>query len=109
MIAKNIKVINTSSPASIDKIPPPIPAKSQKEVNLISKFFKSNKLANVNTQSSKSYSQTSKQNISMSKVIKIKEIFSSIGAKKIDQINNIVKDTPKTKPCIQMTMKGPSK
>jgi len=46
--------------ASIEKIPPPIPAKSQKEVNLISKFFKSNKLANVNTQPPKSYSQPSK-------------------------------------------------
>jgi len=47
--AKNIKVINKLSLVSIEKIPPPIPIKSQKEINLISKFFKSNKLANINT------------------------------------------------------------
>jgi len=50
-----------------------------------------------------------KQNISISEVIKIKETFSSIGTKKIDQINNIVKGTSKLKPHIQMTMKGPSR
>jgi len=33
MTAKNINVINKLSPASIEKIPPPIPAKFQKEVN----------------------------------------------------------------------------
>ena len=33
-------------------------------------------------------------------------MFLSIGAKKIDQINNIIKDTSKLKPYIQMTMKG---
>jgi len=54
MIAKNIKVINKPSSVSIEKILPPIPAKSQKEVNLISKFFKSNKPANANTQPPKS-------------------------------------------------------
>ena len=101
-IAKNNKACSKPSLVSIEKIPPPIPAKSQKEVNLISKFFKSNKPVNTNI---KSYTQASKQNISTSEVIKIKEVFSSIGAKKIDQINNIIKDTPKTKSCIQMTTK----
>jgi len=102
MIAKNIKVINKPSPVSIEKILPPIFTKFQKEVNLISKFFKSNKPADINTQPPKSYSQALKQNISMSKVIK--EIFPFIGAKKINQIN-IVKGTPKMKPHIQMTTK----
>ena len=55
------------------------------------------------------YAQVSKQNASTSEVIKIKEAFSTIGMKKIDQINNIVKGTPKPKPHIQMTMKGPSR
>jgi len=36
-------------------------------------------------------------------------MFSSISAKKIDQINNIIKGTSKLKPHIQMTMKGPSR
>jgi len=31
---------NKSVPASIKRIPPPIPAKFQKEVNQISKYFK---------------------------------------------------------------------
>ena len=53
------------------------------------------------------YAQALKQNISTSDIIKIKEAFPSIGAKKIDQINNIVKGTPKTKSHIQMTMKEP--
>jgi len=55
------------------------------------------------------YAQVSKQNASTSKVIKIKEAFSTIGAKKIDQINNIIKGTLKSKPCIQITMKGLSR
>jgi len=36
-------------------------------------------------------------------------MFPSIGAKKIDQINNIIKGTSKSKPHIQMTMKGLSR
>ena len=47
--------------------------------------------------------------MSTSEVIKIKEIFLSIGIKKINLIYNIVKGTPKSKPCIQITMKGPSR
>ena len=107
--SKNSKEINKPSLANIERIPLSIPAKSQKEVNVISKFFKSNKLANTTRQPPKLYTQALKQNISTSKVIKIKEMFSSIGAKKIDQINNIVKDISKLKPYIQMTMEGPSR
>ena len=36
-------------------------------------------------------------------------MFLSISAKKIDQINNIIKGTSKPKPHIQMTIKGPSR
>jgi len=42
-------------------------------------------------------------------VLKIKEVFSALNAKKIDQISNIVKDNPKPKPRIQMTTKGLSR
>ena len=83
-IGKNNKEINKLSPANIERIPLPIPAKSQKKVNVISKFFKSNKPANITKQPPKSYTQASKQNISISKVIKIKEMFPSISMKKID-------------------------
>ena len=106
---KNNKETNKHVLANIDRIPLPIPAKSQKEVNAISKYFKSNKLATDPKKSDMSYAQASKQNTSISEVIKIKEAFSSIGAKKINQINNIVKGTPKSKPRIQMTMKDPSR
>ena len=94
---KNNKDINKLTPANIERIPLPISAKSQIEVNVISKYFKSNKLANNTKQPSKLYAQALTQNISMSNVIKIKEAFPSISTKKIDQINNIIKDTSKTK------------
>ena len=60
----------------------------------------------MKAQPPKSYAQALRQNISTSEVIKMKKVFSSIDTKKIDQINNIVKGTPKMKPHIQMTMKG---
>jgi len=101
---KNSKEVNRPNLANIERIPLPIPAKSQKEVNIISKYFKNIKLATNFKQPLKLYTQASKQNISTSEVIKIKEASLSIGAKKIDQINNIIKDTPKTKPYIQMIM-----
>ena len=106
---KNNKETNKHVLANIDRIPPPILAKSQKEVNAISKYFKSNKIATNPNKSAILYAQASKQNTSTSKVIKIKEAFLSIGVKKINQINNIVKGTLKSKPYIQMTMKGLSR
>ena len=104
---KNVKEVNKPSLVNIKRIPLPIPAKSQKEVNIILKYFKSNKLAINTKQLLKLYIQALKQNISMSEVIKIKEAFPSISTKKIDQINNIVKDTSKTKSHIQITIKRP--
>ena len=76
---------------------------------MISKYFKNNKSIAEPKKSTMSYNQASKQTMSTSEVIKIKEIFLSIGIKKINLIYNIVKGTPKSKPCIQITMKGPSR
>jgi len=106
---KTNKEKNGPSLANIKRLSPSIPAKTPKEVNEISKFFKSSKLINSAANKSKSYAQASKQNVSMADVIKIKEIFLSVGAKKIDQINNIVKEPSKPKPRIQITTKGPSR
>ena len=106
-IGKNNKEINKPKPIQIKQIPLPIPAKSQKKVNIILKYFKSNKLNDNSKPASKSYTQASKQNISMSEVIKIKEAFLSIDAQKINQINNIIKGNLKPKPYIQMTTKSP--
>jgi len=95
---KSNKDVIKPTPVNIERIPPPISAKFQKEVNMISKFFKSNKLASNTKQSQKSYAQVLKQNINTLEIIKIKETFLSIGTKKIDHISNIVNGNAKTKP-----------
>ena len=105
---KPTKETSKSTPASIEKIPPLIPAKSQKEINVISKYFKNKQMEITNPGNSKSYAQASKQSTSTSNVIKIKNMFLSIRAKKIDQINEIIKGSPKPKHQINMTTKGPS-
>jgi len=62
----------------------------------------------TNSRNSKLYAQASKQSTSTSDVIKIKNMFPSIGAKKIDQINEIIKGSSKPKHQINMTIKRPS-
>jgi len=106
---RNNKEKNGPSPANINRLPPPIPAKSPKEVNEILKFFKNNKTVNLPTNKSKFYTQASKQNMSTADIIKIKETFPSVSVKEIDQINNIIKEPLKPKPCIQITTKDPSR
>jgi len=106
---KTSKEKNSPFPANIKRLLSPIPVKTPKEVNKISKFFKSSKLVNSAANKFKSYAQASKQNVSMANVIKIKETSSSVGAKEINQINNIVKGSSKSKPHIQITTKGPSR
>ena len=54
-IGKNNKEINKPKPIQIKQIPLPIPAKSQKKVNIILKYFKSNKLNDNSKPASKSY------------------------------------------------------
>ena len=49
------KIINKLTPANFERILPPISAKSQKEINQISKYFKNIKLANNTKQPQKSY------------------------------------------------------
>ena len=97
-----------STPASTKRIPPLIPAKSQKEVNVISKYFKNKQLEMQTPRNNKMYTQASKLSTSTSDVIKIKEMFPSIGVKKIGQINEIVKGNLKPKHQINITTKGPS-
>ena len=97
-LQRNNKEKNSSIPASIERLSLPIPDKSPKEVNAISKFFKSGKMDNSLLSKAKSYAQASKQNVSTSDVIKIKETFPSMEVKEIDQINNSVKESSKSKP-----------
>jgi len=68
-----------------------------------------NKAQTSNDKPSKSYTQASKPLVNTSEVLKIKETFPSLNAKKINQVNNIVNGQSKPKPCIKMTTKGPSR
>ena len=106
-----------SVPATIDKIPPlpSLPVKSKREVNAISKYFQSKKpLVKTkkligNNNPARSYAQATKPSANTSEVLKIKEAFSALNAKKINQVNNIVKGNPKPKPRIQIMTKGSSR
>jgi len=114
---KNNKKMAKPVLVTIDKVPlpPPLPVKSKREVNVISKYFQNNKPlveAKKPTETKKpamSYAQAIKPSANTSEVLKIKEAFLALNAKKIDQINNIVKGNLKPKPQIQMTTKSPSR
>ena len=85
-----------------------------KEVNVISKYFQNKKSSNDNKskedpKTTKSYAQVSKAPVHMAEVLKIKKAFPALNVEKIDQVNNIVKETVKLKPKIQMTTKEPSR
>ena len=107
-------------PVTVNKAPPPPPlsAKSKKEVNVISKYFKTRKPESSeknngtnpsSSQNSRSYAQVSKTTSSTSEVLKIKEAFPTLNANKIDQVNNIVNRKNQQKPRLQSTTKGPSR
>jgi len=85
-----------------------------KEVNVISKYFQNKKSLNDNKskedlKTTKSYAQASKALVNTAEVLKIKKAFPALNMEKIDQVNNIVKGTVKSKPKIQMTTKEPSR
>jgi len=101
------KGTNPVNPSYISILSSPIPAKFPKEVNKISKFFKKN----TSPMPKKSYMQaSSKQNVSniTRETLKIKNTFSNLQNKKIDQVQKIICGDQKPKPCINMTTKGPS-
>ena len=114
---KNNKEQPKPVPATIDKVPLPplLPVKSKKEVNIISKYFQNKKplAENMNQIGNNNpvrlYAQATKMSANTSDVLKIKEAFPALDANKLDQVNNIVKGNPKPKPRIQMTTKGPSR
>ena len=111
------KDIPKSTPVTINKAPPlpPLPAKTKKEINVISKYFHPKKPSiEDNRQPSKdqigkSYAQASKSSASTFDVLKIKEAFPALNMQKINQVNNIVNGQSKQKPHINMTTKGLSR
>ena len=100
---------NSNKSTSIKRLSPLIPAKSLKEVNKISKYFKSNKITKANTNQAKLYAQAVKTSNNTKEVLKIKEAFPFLQAKNIKNIQRIIKGNDKLKPCINMTTKDPSR
>ena len=70
------KKIITNKPTNIKRLPPLIPAKSLKEINKISKYFKPKKSTKTILSKVKSYAQTMKNISNTEEVLKIKEAFS---------------------------------
>ena len=100
---------NTNKPASVEKLPPPILAKTLKEVNEISKFFKMIDPIKLDNNRKRSYAQTLKSGISTKETINIKELFPSLKTDKINNIQKIINRGGKLKPYINMTTKGLSR
>ena len=88
-------------------LPPPILAKSAKEIIKISKYFKKQQ---PNTNRKKSYAQVSVKPSNPTntarKTLKIKEAFPNLQNKKIKVIQKIISGQDKPKPKINMTTKG---
>jgi len=95
--------------AEIVKLPPPIPMYLSKEALEKFKFFsKDNKYRKtVNTNIRKSYVQATSSNVS--DILKLKENFSSLPAKKIEEIHRIINNMDKVKSCLNIIMKSPSR
>jgi len=89
---KNNKKTTKPVLVSIEKVPPPpsFSAKSKREVNVISKYFQNSKSsveAKKLSETKKpaiSYAQASRPMTNTSEVLKIKEAFLALNAKKID-------------------------
>ena len=115
--SKNNKEQAKPAPVTINKNPPlsPLPAKSKKEVNDISKYFQSkkpfaeSKNKDSNNSPARSYTQATKSKANTLEVLKIKETFLALNAKKINHVKSIVNGISKPKLRIQTTTKGPSR
>ena len=89
---------NNNKPASIERFLPSISAKTAKEVNEISKFFKTKMLSHINGNWNMSYIQASKVGNNTKSVLKIKKVFPILKAKNIDNIQCMIKSNSKPKP-----------
>ena len=102
---------DTPKPTFVSSIPPPIPAKSPKEVKEISKLFKKIKKPTMKKSyaqalTPKPHSSDKSSNIAMN-TLKIKETFSNLPNNKIDSIQKVINSSnDKAKPRLNMTTKG---
>ena len=95
----------TDKPASFVKIPPLIPVKTSNEVNEISKFFKKNSQPKDKSDNRKLYAQALASYTNIKEILKIKETFPNLHAKKIENIQKVINDNGKPKPKLNMTIK----
>ena len=93
-------------PTSFVKLPPPILTKMPKEVNEISKFFKKNNQPTEKKNTKKTYAQVSSLTTNTREVLKIKEIFPNLQAKKNKNIQKIINGEGKPKLRINMMTKS---
>jgi len=107
-IPKNKGNKDNENTASVSRLSPPIPAKSSKEVKDITKFFKKIKNSKEKENMKKSYAQASFSDNIARKVLKIKEVFSNLQEKKIENIQKIINRDDKLKPRLNITTKRPS-
>ena len=103
---KKGKKSNVNKLALISKLSSPIQAKSPKEVNKISKYFKKNI---KKKDQKKSYTQASSSANITRETLKIKEAFPNLQNKKIKKNQKIIRGEDKPKSKFNMTMKGPSR
>ena len=90
---KKDKDLNVNKPVSISRLPPPIPAKSPKEINEISKYFKKN----IEKKTKKLYAQASSSSTNSTReILKIKEVFSNLQNKKIKTFkkSSVIRTSP---------------
>ena len=106
-IPKNKGSKDNENPAFVSRLPPPIPAKSPKEVKDITKFFKKIENSKGKENMKKSYAQASFSDNIARKVLKIKEVFSNLQGKKIENIQKIINRGDKPKPRLNITTKRP--
>ena len=110
----SVKDKATVKPIFVFALLSPILAKSQKEVNEISKYFKKNNKPSLlksymqaSSSSKKTISSTSTSNITRN-ALKIKETFPNLPNRKIDLIQKVINNfSNKSKPRINITTKGP--
>jgi len=105
-INKNKNSKSANKPAIFNKLSPPILAKLLKKIK-ISKYFKKNNQTNDKKNQRKLYAQTLILINNTREVLKIKETFSNLQAKKIENIQKIINGEGKSKLRLHITTKEP--
>ena len=107
----NNKEKETAKPTFVFLLPLPIPAKSQKKVKKLLKYFKKNDKPLQKNSYAQASSQSKQANSSSlsSVAINIKKMFLNFPNKKIDMVQKVINgNNSKPKPRINMTMKSSS-